>query len=93
MIVRELLWDRGNAAHVEERGVRPGEVDEAVLDGRVHAFRHGERYIVTGRTEGGRYVTVTLKELGRGVFKPVTARQSDATEVRLAREAFGRRRR
>ncbi len=87
----DLDWDEGNLRHIEEdRGIGSMEVEEAVLH-RMFVIRRRDRLVVAGKTEGGRFITVVLEQVRGGHLRPVTARQSDAKEVRRARELLARR--
>ncbi len=93
MIIFELLWDDGNVRHiVEDNGIRPQEVDEAVVADPVLFRRLRNKMLVVGRTQGGRFISVILEPKGDGEWRPVTARQSDTKETRWARELLDKRR-
>lgn len=92
MKITEFDWldhilDKIEAKH----GVSSEEVEEAAsVAPHVRRGRHG-LYLLYGVTESGRYLLVVLKDLGRGVVRPITARDLDRDEQRLYRGAVGRR--
>lgn len=86
----EFDWDDANLEHIARHSVEPEEVEEAATDpGRVAApayrAENGERrQAVTGKTEGGRLLTIVLTRRGN-LFRVVTAREANAAERRAYR--------
>jgi len=77
--VREKLYVK--------HGVEEAEVHEALF-GHTHVGRgRGGLYEVLGRTDGGRYLFVVVRELGGGQVRVVTARDMTIQE----RRRYGRR--
>lgn len=89
-LVRRLIWDAWNVAHIARHEVIPDEVEEAC---------HGDPYTdegkkgrirLVGPTRSGRMLVVILDpEEERGVYYPVTARTASRKERRLHREQSG----
>ena len=83
-------WDDANVEHIARHGVEPGEAEAAAADPRrvkAPAYRaeNGERrQAVTGKTEGGRLLTVILTVRG-GLYRVVTAREANDSEHRAYR--------
>lgn len=89
MRILELIWDDGNLSHIEDaKGIGASEVNQAIFGALIESWRHGNKYLVTGRTEGGRYITVTLDKMGPGVWRPITARRSDPRDQTGTRASF-----
>ncbi|MCH8060958.1 MAG: hypothetical protein IH861_00470 [Chloroflexi bacterium] len=82
--IEDILWDDGNIAHIEERELLLGEVEEAIL-GQIRAFKKGGKLIIIGQSDAGRYLTVVLEHVDGEAWRPVTARECDKKEKRLAR--------
>ena len=75
-----------------QHGVSFAEVEEACLSEAHHARRSKEGpYKLFGRTAAGRYILVVLVNLGRGVWKIVTAREMTDSERRLYSKSLGGR--
>lgn len=85
-------WDDANIDHIVRHGVDPEEAEEAAADpDRVAApayrAQNGERrQAVTGKTAGGRLLTVVLTRRG-DLFRVVTAREANASERRAYRRS------
>lgn len=91
--INELIWDDGNLDHIEDdKGFLFEEVEQAIIEGRRHAFMRRGRLLIIGKAEGGDYITVVLEERGRGKWRPITAWPSDKKEIRLANRQFARSR-
>lgn len=79
----EIEWDEENEAHIAEHGVKTWEVDELIHEGEYETIRHPKwrrrgakfkrRYLLTGRTLGGRTMLVVVDKAGPGRLRPVTA--------------------
>jgi uncharacterized DUF497 family protein len=68
------------------------EVEEACLSESHHVRRSREGlYKLFGQTTAGRYIMVVLVNLGRGVWKVVTAREMSDSERRLYIKSLGGR--
>jgi len=84
--IRELVFDECNIEHIARHGVTPEEVEEVCYLAphftRARSKRGRRRYRAIGQTEDGRYLTIFLDPLGKGVFYPVTARDATASERR-----------
>lgn len=86
--VDDHILDKIESKH----GVSFGEVEEACLSEARHVRRSREGlYKLFGRTAAGRYILVVLVNLGRGVWKIVTAREMTESEKRLYNKPMGGR--
>ena len=75
-----------------KHGVSFEEVEEACLSEAHHVRRSKEGlYKLFGQTAAGRYILVVLVNLGRGVWKIVTAREMTDSERRLYSKSLGGR--
>jgi uncharacterized DUF497 family protein len=90
-VVQELQWDEANEAHIARHAVVPEEVEE-ICFGPHWALRAkgGKRRALFGQTRGGRYLMVVLELVGRGAYRPVTARDMSHRERRRYRSSRGR---
>ena len=85
MIIEGLSWDERAEEHIQEHGVTPEEVDQA-LDNILYGPRkHRGYFLLVAQTFGGRYLTVILDDLGDGIWYPVTARPAEPSEIGLAK--------
>ena len=95
MRISEIVWTDADVEHLARHGVRPEEVEEAIVSGPL--WRRGRRHRQTGRTsiyalgrtEAGRYLFVVLSPLRRGQARCVAAREMDTK----ARRFYDRHRR
>jgi len=75
-----------------KHGVSFEEVEETCLSEAHHIRRSKEGlYKLFGQTAAGRYILVVLVNLGRGVWKIVTAREMTDSERRLYSKSVGGR--
>ena len=75
-----------------KHGVSLEEVEEACLSEARHVRRSRKGlYKLFGQTTAGRYILVVLVNLGRGLWKVVTAREMTDSEKRLYSRAMGGR--
>ena len=85
MRLTRLLWDERNVEHIAQHGISPEEVEQACFSkSKVRRGRCG-RYIVLGRTAGGRHLLVVMAYLGSGEGRVITARDMDPKERALFR--------
>jgi len=90
--IQELQWDEENEAHIARHGVAIEEVEDLCF-GPHWALRAkgGRRRALYGQTAGGRYLLAILESVGRGVYRPVTARDMTDRERRRYRLSRGGR--
>lgn len=80
--VKELIWDEYNSDHISKHSVSIGEVEQ-VCKGIITArFGHSRRYLIIGQTKEKRILTIFLARKAKGVFYPVSARDSSRKERR-----------
>ena len=81
-IIPRVDWDEYNAEHLALHGVLPWEVEEMLAEGdffvRPHKKRRKDpkyqrRYLLTGRTLGGRALVVVVDFIPPDTLRPVTA--------------------
>ncbi len=88
-----LAWDEDAEEHIGRHNVTVQEVEDAVQNIR-YAKRSREHLLLIGQTDEGRYLVVVLDYEGSGYWYPVTARDAQASERRLAnRDKSGKGRR
>ena len=90
ILVRELVWDVWNVAHIARHEVTPEEVEEVeeVCWGFTHSSRtYQGRLRVIGQTVSGRTLTVILAPVQTEIYYPVTARPASRRERRTYRES------
>ena len=86
--IDDQILDKIESKH----GVSFEEVEEACLSEARHVRRGKEGlYKLFSQTAAGRYILVVLVNLGRGVWKIVTAREMTDSERRLYSESVGGR--
>jgi len=82
LVVRRLIWDPGNVAHIARHAVTPEEVEEVCHGEPVVQVGKRGRLLVFGPTLAGRMLTVVLdpESAAAGVYYPVTARPTSRRE-------------
>ncbi len=83
MKIRRLHWDEHNIFHIAGHGITTEDV-ERVCYGRHVARKARDRYLVYGKTKGGRYILVVL-EKSEDSFMPITARDMNESEKKVYR--------
>lgn len=73
-----IEWDEANIRHLEEdngaRQITRVEVEQVLTDPASGLRRgRGGSLFVSGRTAGGRRLTVVVERRGRGAIRPITA--------------------
>lgn len=88
LVVRQLIWDAWNTAHIARHTVTPDEVEEICQKGPQAEEANKGRFRVTGITSKGRIISAFLDpEPAKGVYYTVTARDASKKE-RRAYEAW-----
>jgi hypothetical protein len=80
--VAQFDWNDANSEHIERHGVEESEVEE-VFRSLIYVRKAHDRYLVLGRTVTGRRLFVVAVKKERGVVRPTTARDMDASERKL----------
>jgi hypothetical protein len=89
-IIKNLIWDDGNVAHIAKHEVLPSEVEEVLEINRVEWEGYKERIFIVGPTKIGRMLTVILEpKEGTGMYKPITAYDASKTSIRAYNKEIG----
>ena len=81
IVVRQLIWDDWNVAHIARHGVSPYEVEEVCHSDYLAVAGHSNRIIVLGPTDAGLLLAVVLNaQVNEGVYYVVTARPASKKE-------------
>ena len=73
MIISELEWDDENIEHIAQHNVGPQEVEEVCFGLHISQKAGDKRYILSGQSVGGRYINVVVEQVGKGLFRSITA--------------------
>jgi uncharacterized DUF497 family protein len=87
IVVRRLLWDPGNVAHIARHGVTLEEVEEMCKQEPIVASGYAGRLRVIGPTRTNRMLAAILAPVEPGVYLSITARPASRKERRLYLEA------
>lgn len=89
--VRELVFDDANEAKIADHGATIVDVLD-VLDREPRFFvnRRARRgsHVMVGPTQSGRVLIVPIEDWGRGVWRPITAFDANAWQVRRYRSSL-----
>ena len=80
--ITEIAWDERSIRHIARHRVTVKEVEEVCFHTKSFVFRRGERHVILGQTEAGRYLFVAVDRVERYKGKVVTAREMDDAERR-----------
>lgn len=72
MRIVELQWDDENVGHIARHRVNPQEVEDVCFGTHIIRSEGDGRYILSGKTENGRYLNVVIERIGKGLFRPIT---------------------
>ena len=86
LVIRRLIWDSWNVAHIARHAVTPDEVEEVCHGQPMFTETYGGRLRVIGATKVGRLLTVILSLKSQDVYYPVTARSASRKEQHLYNE-------
>lgn len=89
MRIKGLCWDDANIEHLARHGVDPVEIEDVCFGKHISFRGHRRRYILYGKTEGGRMIMVVLERLSGQVFRPITAREMTESERHSYRRRAG----
>lgn len=83
VVIKKLIWDEWNVAHIAHHNVLPGEVEEVCRTNSQTEIANKERVRITGLTKKGRIISTFLDpEPEHGVYYPVSARDASKKERR-----------
>ncbi len=89
-VIKNLIWDDGNVAHIAKHDVSPSEIEETLEINRVEWEAYKERIFIVGSTKTGRMLTVILEpKEGAGIYKPITAYDASKTSIRTYNKEIG----
>lgn len=73
MKIDSLYWDDENIEHIARHNVNPQEVEDVCFRTYIIEKESDQRYILSGQSANGRYLNVVIEQVGKGLFKPITA--------------------
>lgn len=84
MDIHDLLWDETVVEKIERKHhVSREEVEAVFFEERPHIRRFGSLYYAYGRTAEGRFLFIPFIPMGKGIVRPITARDMTDSERRL----------
>ena len=90
VVVRHLVWNPWNVAHIARHQVTPNEVEEVRKQPYLTRPSYKNRFAITGQASSGRMLTVVIDpQQKRGLFFPVTARSASRKERELYQKHIG----
>ncbi len=90
MLIGELQWDDENVEHIARHNVNPQEVEDVCFGLHISEKATGQRYILSGQAVAGRYLTVVVERVGKGVFRPITAFEMSQNYRRRYQKGLGK---
>jgi len=83
--IRRVIWDDANIGHVARHGVSQDEAEDVCYGDALPLRTRRGRYLLIGRTDAGRLLSVFITPRGRQAYYVITARDANEVERRLAR--------
>ena len=80
MYFQFFKWDLNNINHIAEHRVAPDEAEEACYNNPFIYKTSLGRYCLLGRTDRGRYLTVIVDLMEKGIVRVITARDMSRPE-------------
>jgi hypothetical protein len=91
LVVRRLIWDAWNTAHIARHEVTRAEVDEICHAHPVVQQGNKGRAALSGKTAAGRFLIVILDpEPEPGVYYPITAYPASGRYRRIYEQEKGK---
>ena len=83
MIIKKLIWEEWNIAHISRHNILPGEVEEICQTSSHTENAEKGRIRITGLTKEERLISAFLDpETDDGIYYPVSARDASKKERR-----------
>jgi len=89
LVVKRLVWDEWNGAHIARHDIIPEAVEEVCHNNPLVSRTYNDRLRLVGLTAEGEIVTVILAPQGREIYYPITARPATRKERQLYRAQKG----
>jgi len=89
LLIKELVWDDRNEAHVARHKVSRDEAEEVCFGRSLGVRIRRGMYRLIGQTGAGRYLVVILAARGRAQLYVVTSREATEAEKRRLRSWRG----
>jgi len=87
MRIHGIRWEAWNIDHIAGHGVIPEEVEDVDYSQRFTVRRVGQmRYLLTGQTVSGRYLSIVMDREQPSQYVVVTARDATSRERRDYRQ-------
>ncbi len=83
MRIKYFEWDSENKKHISSHDVTQMKVREICRSKFWVRKATDKRYIFFGRTFSGRYIFLVMRDLGKGKFRPITARNMTEKEKKF----------
>jgi hypothetical protein len=71
--ISELEWDDENIEHIAWHDVNPEEVEDVCFGTHLSRRESNRRYVLSGQTAAGKHLNVVIEQVGKGLFRPITA--------------------
>ena len=87
LVIKSLIWDDWNVAHIARHDVLPNEVEEVCAGNRIEREAYRQRIFLVGTTKTGRILTVILEPREeQGVYRPITAYEASKRSIKAYQE-------
>jgi hypothetical protein len=84
--ILDLDWDNENIDHIAAHRVELDEVEDICYGKGLIERAGGNKHVVLGQTQEGRYLFIVIAHKGKGTYRVITARDmTDAERRRFQR--------
>ncbi len=90
IVIRRLIWDSWNIAHIARHDVTPDEVEDVCHGDYITSQTYRGRIRVVGPTSTGRMLAIILAPREQGAYFTVTAHNANIGEQQRYHELKGR---
>jgi hypothetical protein len=83
LVIKRLIWNEKNSAHIALHNILPSEVEEVCYGERIERKGHKNRVFLVGSTQQGRMLSVILDPTDeKEVYFPVTAYDASKRSIK-----------
>ena len=87
LVIKSLIWDDWNVAHIGQHDVLPNEVEEVCAGNRIEREAYRQRIFLVGTTKTGRILTIILEPREeQEVYKPITSYDASKRSIKAYQE-------
>jgi uncharacterized DUF497 family protein len=90
VFIGELQWEDKDINHIALHNVTPQEIEDVCFGLHLSKKERGQRYILSGQADNGRYINVIIQRIGGSIFRPKTAFEMSEKYKKRYKKRFGK---